>query len=98
MKIPHTNILVINTVNKYEDTSIVYYNDLASASGVIINVIKRNFYHLSIAVLCNNQNVVLIFISWLRNHSNGLYPRYEEVIDSQYSEDHYCGFIHFIIC
>ncbi|EAR91473.2 transmembrane protein, putative (macronuclear) [Tetrahymena thermophila SB210] len=44
LRIPKTNILIINTIFKDNyDSSIVYYNDLSSPSGEIINVIKPNF-------------------------------------------------------
>ncbi|KAL4493334.1 hypothetical protein ABPG73_007141 [Tetrahymena malaccensis] len=44
LRIPKTNILIINTIYKDNyDSSIVYYNDLSSSSGEIINVVKPNF-------------------------------------------------------
>ncbi|KAL4493333.1 hypothetical protein ABPG73_007140 [Tetrahymena malaccensis] len=44
IRIPKTNILIINTLyDYYEDSSIVYYNDISSKSGEIINVIKPDY-------------------------------------------------------
>ncbi|KAL4461913.1 hypothetical protein ABPG74_000758 [Tetrahymena malaccensis] len=41
LRIPKTNILIINTLyNEDQDSNIVYYNDLSSAAGEIINVQK----------------------------------------------------------
>ncbi|KAL4493336.1 hypothetical protein ABPG73_007143 [Tetrahymena malaccensis] len=44
LRIPKTNVLVVNTYYKEnEDSSIVYYNDMSSSSGEIINVIKPDY-------------------------------------------------------
>ncbi|KAL4493902.1 hypothetical protein ABPG73_010180 [Tetrahymena malaccensis] len=44
LRIPKTNILIINTLyNEDQDSNIVYYNDLSSAAGEIINVVKPNY-------------------------------------------------------
>ncbi|EWS72560.1 hypothetical protein TTHERM_000630609 (macronuclear) [Tetrahymena thermophila SB210] len=44
LRIPKTNILVINTLyNDLQDSNIVYFNDLSSSSGEIINVVKPNY-------------------------------------------------------
>ncbi|EAR87180.2 transmembrane protein, putative (macronuclear) [Tetrahymena thermophila SB210] len=47
LRIPQTNLLLINTVfSGGNDSSIVYYNDMSSISGEIINVIKTDYYIL----------------------------------------------------
>ncbi|EWS75587.1 transmembrane protein, putative (macronuclear) [Tetrahymena thermophila SB210] len=44
IRIPKTNILIINTLyEQYQDSSIVYYYDLSSISGETINVIKPDY-------------------------------------------------------
>ncbi|EAR87182.2 transmembrane protein, putative (macronuclear) [Tetrahymena thermophila SB210] len=54
LRIPQTNVLVINTIfQQNQDSSIVYYNDMSSSSGEIINVIKPDY--VIIEMLYNSQ-------------------------------------------
>ncbi|EAR87181.3 transmembrane protein, putative (macronuclear) [Tetrahymena thermophila SB210] len=47
LRLPQTNLLLINTINSVnQDSSIVYYNDMSSSSGEIINVIKADYFIL----------------------------------------------------
>ncbi|KAL4493337.1 hypothetical protein ABPG73_007144 [Tetrahymena malaccensis] len=44
LRIPKTNVLVVNTFDsKQLDSSIVYYNDMSSSSGEVISVIKPDY-------------------------------------------------------
>ncbi|KAL4493335.1 hypothetical protein ABPG73_007142 [Tetrahymena malaccensis] len=63
LRIPKTNVLVINTYYvDNQDSSIVYYNDMSSSSGEIINVIKPDY--VIIEMLFNTQTDQLIISNY----------------------------------
>ncbi|KAL4511063.1 hypothetical protein ABPG73_008141 [Tetrahymena malaccensis] len=60
LRIPQTNVLVINTIySQNEDSSIVYYNDLSSSSGEIINVIKPDYVIIEMIYISQIDQIII---------------------------------------
>ncbi|KAL4511064.1 hypothetical protein ABPG73_008142 [Tetrahymena malaccensis] len=60
LRIPQTNVLVINSIySQTEDSSIVYYNDLSSSSGEIINVIKPSYVIIEMIYISQIDQIVI---------------------------------------
>ncbi|KAL4511061.1 hypothetical protein ABPG73_008139 [Tetrahymena malaccensis] len=60
LRVPQTNVLVINTIYSYnQDSSIVYYNDMSSSSGEIINVIKPDYVIIEMIYISQIDQIVI---------------------------------------
>ncbi|EAR85960.2 transmembrane protein, putative (macronuclear) [Tetrahymena thermophila SB210] len=63
LKLPNTNILLINTIsyqNSVESSSIVYYNDISSGTDNILNVVKPNYVIVQMEYILQRNKILVL--------------------------------------